>query len=91
MTNTRDAEASRNAAIDAAILAVLEDGEWMPYLLVRWTLEAVPNLVGVPNRIHALERRGLIESRIWGQGNERQLWLRRTKEEQWVYETSRVS
>lgn len=81
MTNTRDAEAAVNAAIDDIILAVFEGGDWMPFpALLRWTLEAVPNLVGVPNRIHVLERRGLIESRIWGQGDERQLWLRKVGE-----------
>lgn len=55
------------------ILRYLSDG-WKP----RNTLDNDDN---TKDALADLERRGLIQSRIWGQGDERQLWLRRTKGE----------
>lgn len=79
MTEPMTTERS-STRIDAAILDIMSD-DWMPWAAVA---QAIWDAFGDPaigHRIHVLERRGLIESRIWGQGDERQLWLRRVEQE----------
>lgn len=67
------------ARIDAAILDLLT-GSWMPWAIVTQAIRDAFGEPAIGHRIHALERRGLIQSRIWGQDDERQLWLRKTTE-----------